>query len=391
MNRIRRALPLLVLLIAVITVVIVAGPKGQEGLPLDPGSVGPLGTKALVDTLRALGADVQVTNAAPGPDVAATLLLRDNLDDAQRRRLRDWVARGGRLVLTDPNSELAPKIVGLTQVGVFDPPLVKRCDLAALRHVERIAAGGVVYSGGEVRCFPRNRGAWLVANRMGKGVVVALGGATVFVNERLGTADNALLASALLLPKASGAGGSPPETARVTILRPPKPGEGKAGLVDLLPPRVRVAFVQLGVAFLLVVAWRARRLGKPVLERSLVRIPGSELVIAVGNLFQQTRGRRRTAALLRADLRRALAEQVGLPLSASSDAVAAALATRAMGRVDVQEVRAALDGPAPATDEDLVRLARDVERIRQAAMGEGGRVVPAGGRGYQTEGHPRVN
>lgn len=373
-GRARRALPLLVLLVAVVGVVVVAGLPGQEGPPLDPGSTGPLGAKALVDTLRELGADVRVTDAVPGPDVATALVLQDDLDDAQHRGLRDWVTQGGRLILTDPTSELAPKIGGLTQVGLLDPPLTKRCDLAALRDVERVAGGGVVYSGGETRCFPRNRGAWLVAKRMGDGVVVALGGPTVFVNERLGTADNALLATSLLIPGGQGVGGSPPGgqgvrgsppgTERVTILRPAKPGEGDASLTDLLPPRVRAAFVQLGVAFALVVAWRARRLGRPVLERTPVRIPGSELVIAVGNLLQQTRGRRRSAALLRADLRRTLTERLGLPPSTPSDAVAAAVAAR----VDPQEVRSALDGPDPATDEDLVRLARAVEGVRQALL-----------------------
>ncbi|MGH8898707.1 MAG: DUF4350 domain-containing protein [Egibacteraceae bacterium] len=363
-GRVRRALPLLVLLVAVVGVVVVAGPPGQEGPPLDPGSTGPLGTKALIDTLRELGADVRVTDAVPSPDVATALLLQDDLDDAQHGGLRDWVTQGGRLILTDPTSELAPKISGLTQVGLLDPALTKRCDLAALRDVERVAGGGVVYSGGETRCFPRNRGAWLVAKRMGDGVVVALGGPTVFVNERLGTADNALLATSLLAPGGRGVRGSSPGTARVTILRPAKPGEGDASLTDLLPPRVRAAFVQLGVAFALVVAWRARRLGRPVLERTPVRIPGSELVIAVGNLLQQTRGRRRSAALLRADLRRTLTERLGLPPSTPSDAVAAAVAAR----VDAQEVRSALDGPDPATDEDLVRLARAVEGVRQALL-----------------------
>lgn len=358
-GRLRRALPLLGLLTALAVAVAVAGPGKREGPPLDPSSTGPLGTKALVDTLRELGADVRVSDAVPTPDVATALLLQDDLDDAQRKGVRDWVARGGRLVLADPTSELAPKLAGLTEVGLLNPPLAKRCDLAVLRHVERVAASGVTYSGGEARCFPRHRGAWLVVNGMGDGAVVALGGATVFVNERLDAADNALLASALLAP-----GG----TERVTILRPPRPGEGSESLTDLLPPRVRAAFVQLGVAFLLVVAWRAPRLGKPVLERNSVRIPGSELVIAVGNLLQQTRGRRRSAALLRADLRRTLVERLGLPPSAPSDAVAAAAAARAATRIDPQAVRSALDRADPATDEDLVRLARDVEWIRQSFL-----------------------
>ncbi|MGH8906353.1 MAG: DUF4350 domain-containing protein [Egibacteraceae bacterium] len=345
------------LLAGILVAALLAGPDGQPGPPLSPRSTGPLGTKALVDLLSQLGVEVQVSDGVPATPVA--LLLADMLDDARRDGLRGWVERGGRLIVTDPGSTFAPEAVGDTVLGLIDPTIAKRCDLPALRDVERIAApGGAVYEpGAGDGCFPRNGGVWLVVRPMGEGTVVALGGPAAFVNERLGRADNALLAVALL-------GGG------VTLLEPPGPGEGDATLADLLDPRVRVALVQLAVAFLLVVAWRARRLGRPVREPVPVRIPASELVIAVGNLLAQAGGRTRGAALLRDDLRRQLADRLGLPASAPLESLAAAASARAAGRLDAAAVRSALDGPVPRTEEELVALARQLERVRRLVLGE---------------------
>ena len=366
-----RRLAVAALLVAgIVAAAVLAGPGGRDGPPLDPRSTGPLGTKALVDTLAAVGADVRIVTEIPGPDVPATLLLADLLDDPERRRLRDWVAAGGVLVVTDPRSELTPELVGATVLGFVDPTVAKGCDLPALRDVERVAAaGGAVYERTGTTCFPRNDGAWLVAEAVGEGTIVSLGGPSAFINDRIGEADNALLAVALLAPDGRGP---------VAVLEPPGPGRGEASLGDLLDPRVRAALWQLAAAFTLVAAWRSRRLGRPVLEPTATRIPSSELVVAVGNLLQQARGRRRAAALLRADLRHTLTERLGLPAGAAIETIADAAAARTAGRLDTGAVRSALDGPAPPSEDDLVRLGRDVERIRAEALGEGERMAPAG-------------
>jgi hypothetical protein len=351
----------------ILAAALLVGPRGVDGPPLDPRSTGPAGTKALVDTLAALGADVRVLPGTPGPEIRTALLLSDLLEEPERARLRAWVDGGGVLVVADPRSELTPDLAGDTAVGFVSATIAKRCELPALRDVERIAApGGGVYElvrgapPRETACFPRNDGAWLVAEPIGRGMIVALGGPGALLNEHLAKADNALLAVALLAPDGRGP---------VAVLPPPGPGEGEATLGELLDPRVRVALWQLGGAFLVVAAWRARRLGRPVLETAPVRIPAAELVVAVGNLLQQARGRSRAAALLRGSLRRALAERAGLPLDAPVDALAAAAAARAKGP-DREAVRSALDGPVPATEGDLAQLGREVEHIRRAVLGE---------------------
>ena len=157
---------------------------------------------------------------------------------------------------------------------------------AALASVGRVAApGGVVFEvperAGVQACYPRNDGAWLLVQSVGSGTVVRLGGASALVNEELGKADNGVLMASLLVPI--------PGTS-VHVLQPPLPGGGSAGLGDLIAPRVRLALWQLVVAFVLLALWRARRLGRPVVEPQPVQLPGAELVVAVGNLMQRAKG-----------------------------------------------------------------------------------------------------
>jgi hypothetical protein len=334
--------PLVGLVAIVVAAGLVLGPGGRDdGPPLDPSSSGGLGTKALVETLRALGARVDVTRSAPSPSHDTALLLADDLPDQRRRQIDAWVRAGGTLLVADPSSPLAPwERSGSTDVGLFPAQLEKRCSLPALRGVGRVAAEGAgVYDPrrssagagrlGEVaRCYPRNDGWWLVAAAAGDGNVVAVGGAGSFVNRHLDDADNAALIAALLVPRPG---------ASVAFLRPPPPGAtGRRSLAELVSPRVKSALWQLGIAFAVLALWRARRLGRPVVEPQPVQLEASELVVAVGELLQRSGNRARAAEVLREDLRR-----------------------------DVPEADALLATDAPPRDDaELVALAQRVEEIR---------------------------
>lgn len=356
--------PVLAMVGLLLAGVALLGPTGRGGgPPLDPASARGLGTKALVETLRALGGDVAVTSRAPGPAVGGTaLVLADDLDDATRRALVTWTRAGGTLVVADPSSPLVPwNREGGTQVGFLDASIDRRCAVPALRGVDRVSAtGGAVFdapTSGTTRCFPRNGGHWLVAERFGRGNLVALGGAGSFVNRHLGEANNAALLAALLVPR--------PRTP-VAFLRPPPPGAtGRQSLPELIDPRIKAALWQLAIAFGVVALWRGRRLGPPVLEPVPVELPGSELVIATGNLFHQGARRARAASLLRAGLRRSLDEVLGLPASMDDPSVAAAASMRTGGAVSADAVAGALRGPPPQTEAALVELARAVDDIRR--------------------------
>jgi Domain of unknown function (DUF4350) len=369
---VRRVLPWAALVIGVALVVVVAGRGDEEGNPLDPASPGPLGTKGLMEVLRELGGEVRVSGQRPGDGTETALLLSDDLTPGRRQGLLDWVGRGGTLVVADPSSGVtAVEQAGSTRIGLLEAEIERRCDVAALADVGRVAApGGIVFevpdgpggpgnpggppNGGPRACFPRNDGAWLLVQAVGSGTVVRLGGASVLVNQELGEADNVVLLASLLVPV---------EGTTVQVLQPPLPGGGDAGLTDLIAPRVRLALWQLVVAFVLLALWRARRLGRPVAEPQPVQLPGAELVVAVGNLLQRAKGRGQAAGLLTDDLRRSLAERLGLPPSTPADQVADTVAART--GIPREQVLRTLTRSTPGDEAELVALSQAIDTVRR--------------------------
>jgi len=365
---VRRALPWVAVVLGVALVVAVAGRGAEEGNPLDPASPGPLGTKGLVEVLRGLGGRVTVSAGQPGTGTDTALLLSDDLTPQRRQGLLDWVRRGGTLVVADPSSGVTRvEPAGSTRVGLLDAEIERRCAVPALRDAERVAApGGVVFEIPEGQgapgnrphatqaCFPRNDGAWLLVQPLGGGTVVRLGGASALVNQELGEADNAILLASLLVPV---------EGTAVQVLQPPLPGGGTAGLGDLIAPRVRLALWQLVLAFVLLALWRARRLGRPVAEPQPVQLPGAELVVAVGNLLQRAKGRGQAAGLLTDDLRRSLAERLGLPPSTPADQVADTVAERT--GIPRERVLRTLTRSTPRDEAELVALSQAADTIRR--------------------------
>lgn len=357
MSQARRWAPLLLVLAAVLVVAALTGRQAPgDGPPLDPRSTGPVGTAALVETLRLLGADVQVSADLPGSPEVVAVLLADGLGPAQHDELMAWTRAGGTLVVADPRSPLAAAVTD--SAGGFLPGATLRpdCDADVLTGIVAVEAPGAVPLSappGALACFPRADGHWLVAVGQGRGTVVSLGGPEVWTNRRIGMADNAMLAAALLAP-APGAG--------VVVLEPARPGEGEAGLLDLLDPRVPAALLQAGLGFLLFVVWRARRLGPPLTEEPTVSIPSAELVLAAGHLYHQTRARARAGALLREDLRALLRQRLGLPPGVD-DPTLVATAARVTG-LDAEHLARTLGGPDPPDDRSLTELARAVEQLR---------------------------
>ncbi len=349
---------------AAIAVAFVLGPPGGDGPRLDPSSTGPSGTKALVDTLRELGATVSVQRA--GPDATLTLppadgvilILDDTLGGGQRDRVAEWTEAGGALVLADPLSPLNPFEVGETvAVGPLEPELRRQCSVLALRGADRVVAPDGVLMPVPRRatgCYSRPDGSWLVVDPQGDGTLVVIGGAGAFTNSQLGRADNAVLAANLLAPSS--------ET-HLAVLWVQRAGSGEKSLTDLVPAGVKLGMVQLALAFVLVVLWRGRRLGRPVVEEQPVTIEGSETVSAVGRLLQRARARPQAAQILREDLRHTLAVRRGLPPDAPSDQVADVAAAR-FG-VARERVLGVLAGADPAGEDALVGLAESVESLRR--------------------------
>jgi hypothetical protein len=366
------------LALATVAGVLAVGRPGGDR-PLSPRSDERLGTSALVALAGELGADVEIGDRLPelgdegegesredrvGPDVI--VLLQDLLDDDQRTVLEDWVDGGGTLVVTDPASAFTPQVVDdFDATGDLGPArtLGGDCQIDALGDVDVAGVeprhGGVLYEppAGSDACLSDGSGAaYIVATDQGSGTVVALGGAGLLVNAALAEGENAPVAAALVAPE---------QGTELLVLEPGPLAGGNGGrsLADLVSPGVKRALVQLGLAFAVYALWRARRLGRPVAEPQPVAVAGSELVAAVGTLLDRSRSPQHAADLLRADLRRFLADRLGVPAGAPSDTLAAVAAART--GTDEAMLRWAL-GPAPiADDAGLVALADTIDRIRQ--------------------------
>lgn len=364
--------------VGVLLLVLAAGRPAGKGQPLDPSGTGPLGARALVLLLSEpaagapSGADVAVSARPPSSDRSTAVLLRDTLGDDRRAAVRSWVESGGTLVVTDPSSPLGmvqPLFSPVTGAGGADV-LTDRCEavpaLTGIRSVD--AAGALVYDrksreAGAVGCFGDGDGDFLVATPLGRGTVVALGGAGLWVNENLAKKGNAGLAVALLAPR--------PGT-RVVVLSDFAADAGEVGaadprgkgILDVLPPGTRVAAGELVLAFGVAILWRGRRLGRPVHEVQPAAVPGSELVVAVANLHQVAGHRRQAAAVLARRAQRVLADRLGVPAGTPAPELARIAASRT--RTDAAEALAALVPPDPPDDEALVRTAAATDRAMAA-------------------------
>ena len=356
--------------IAVVVVLVVLALVGRDdsrvtGPSLSPASVGGDGTKAMVLLLQRFGATARVGDSLPRSDDRVALVLRDRFSDAEHDQVRAWVAAGGTLVDADPTSDLTEAAVA----DVNATTLVRAtCDIAGLDGVDQLSLGpvddgpdasnGSLYrvGDGSRQCFGGDGHAYIVQVPHGLGSIISIGGANPFTNARLDESDNAVLVTDLLLAHGS----------TVAIIDPNRAGRGTTPLIDLLPTRVVEAVLQLLVAFVVYALWRARRLGKPIVEHQPVAIAGSRLVDAVGRLYQRTGSLAQAAHDLRVELRRLLSQRYGLAAGAPPELIAEVVAART--GLDRDRVRWAV-GDWPIPDEaTLVQLAAELDAIRQEVL-----------------------
>jgi hypothetical protein len=136
-----------------------------------------------------------------------------------------------------------------------------------------------------------------------------------------------------------------------------------ASVLDLIPENVRWIVWQLWLVVLLVALWKGRRLGPLVAEELPVVVRASETVEGRGRLYRSHRARDRAAAALRTAILQRLLPRLGLGPDAPAPAVVMTVAERS--RADPGFVSYYLFGPPPATDNDLLQLARALDEIER--------------------------
>ncbi|MBV8350207.1 MAG: DUF4350 domain-containing protein [Mycolicibacterium sp.] len=353
-------------LLALLVIVVVAAigtylTAPREGGRMDADSTGPQGAHALVALLRDRGVDVVVAHNVGDVEKAARpdslLLVAESyflVNDDVVRRLAD--VPGNRLLIepvTTLREALAPAI-RLTSDNTMggDPD----CDLPEAVRAGRVKFGlSPTYQAAGatpvIRCYD---GA-VVRYRDGDRTITAVAGSDFMTNSGLLKEGNAALAMNLAgqLPR--------------LIWFAPQRFEGEksraADIVDLIPHNVGWMIAQLVLVVVLVAWWRGRRMGPLVAENLPVVVRASETVEGRGRLYRSRRARDRAADALRTAALQRMLPRLGLGPNAGPSAVVGAIAERSRAGHDA--VHHTLYGAPPATDTDLVNLARELDEIER--------------------------
>ncbi|MDT4925482.1 MAG: hypothetical protein QOG01_3195 [Pseudonocardiales bacterium] len=346
----------------IVGAVLVATLSDHPGRPLDPASAHKDGSKALARLLHDYGTPVLTTTsldtAMQGGTGPATVVVTapDDYSSDQLRRLAGVAAR---VVLVRPDTRA---------VAAASPQITPKADPAFVTFPDcaepGAAATGPISLPGDARAYDPGAsgatscfgGVLLVAPRL-----VILGSAEALQNDHLAEPGVAALDINAITDSR--------RVHSVVWLLPggDTEGPGPASLWALFPDSAYRAFGWLIALGVLIVLWRARRLGGVVTEPLPVVVRSAELVEGHGRLYARAGARDRAAAALRHATSVRLAARLGLPRGAPADQVAVAVAP-VVGRSPA-ETAGILAGPPPADDAALMRLAHDLDHLEAAASG----------------------
>ena len=358
----------LIIVIAAIVIGVLHRPPGNSYL--DPGSTGGSGSHALADVLTRLGHQVTTvtsTGSAVAAASAGTTLVITSPADLSRPDLAALANVPASVLLVEPDRAALAAFgsglrIALDGVPVASTPAA--CTLQAAVLAGTADMGGTTLTvpgrvaGGIQQCYPVGGHPSLVQVALRGRLVTMLGTGAPLTNSALASQGNAAL-TIDLLPSHRIVWLVPPASAVPAAAGPATP----RSFYSLVPFGAYLVAIQLAVALLLAVAWRARRLGPLVAEPLPVVVRAAETVEGHARLYQSRRARARAAGALRQGVISRLSPLAGLPVTASRDAVVAALAQRsAWTQARVAEL---LYGPAPASDRALVELASDLDRFER--------------------------
>jgi hypothetical protein len=356
---------------AVLTVVVLAVIAGigayltapRPGGTMDPASTSPVGARALVTLLRDFGVEVVVADSIADVERAArpdTLILVAQSQYLTDSAVLDRLAKApGDLLLVQPTARTREALMPGIRISVastFDSS--PNC---ALREANR--AGSVrfgpsdTYKATDGRPMTSCYDGVLIRYRDNGRTVTAVGSTDFMTNGSLLQAGNAALAMNL-------AGDRPR-----LIWYAPHHIEGETSsssstsIFDLFPENVSWIVWQLCLVVLLVALWKGRRPGPLVAEELPVVVRASETVEGRGRLYRSRRARDRAAQALRTATLQRLLPRLGLGAGTPAPAVVTTVAQRT--GADTGFVSYHLFGPPPATDNDLLQLARALDEIER--------------------------
>jgi hypothetical protein len=362
----RRYRVVVLVVVAILLVVVgigIARSRGAQGR-LDPRSADPDGGRALAVLLG--DRDVQVDRATDptaaaaglGPRAVVFAPVPGLLDDAQARSF--GAATSGSIVLVGPDVDQLAAITdditapSFAVTGIRSP----ECDDPAAVAAGDVLIGGATYeSSSGTRCYAdgADRAPMIVGTTRGGARLVVLGTGSMLTNARLDEDGNAALGINLL-----GGDGSADELRWLVPAPGTASGESEQ---SILPDWVLLVG-------LLIVLWRGRRLGPPVVEPLPVVVRSAEAVEGRSRLYRRAQARDRAAGALRAGALARIVPRLGIDPPAGGEPSTAAVVGTVAARSGQSEpyVHATLFGPPPVDDAGLVALADSLDSIVHATL-----------------------
>jgi hypothetical protein len=334
----------------------------RPGARMDPESTDPDGAHALVALLRDGGVEVVVANSIADVEQAArpgTLILVAQSQYLTDDALLDRLAKApGDLLLVEPTARTREALMPGVRMSVekisFDSD--PNCTLREANRAGTVRFGpSDTYQAKDGRTMTRCYDGVLIRYRDDGRSVTAVGNTDFMTNGGLLQAGNAALAMNLA--------GDRPRLVWYAPHRIEGETSSPASLFDLIPENVTWIVWQLCLVVLLVALWKGRRPGPLVAEELPVVVRASETVEGRGRLYRSRRARDRAAAALRTATVQRLLPRLGLGPGAPATAVVTTVARRS--GADPGLVSYHLFGPPPATDDDLLQLARALDEIER--------------------------
>ena len=291
-------------------------PSGKDGSAY---ATQPRGAAAYAELVRRAGHPVgylrDALEEAPLDPNATIVVLDADLEHAERAALARFVRDGGRLVTggEDAGRGVVSRAPRWSSKGArVARPTVPVPETRGVRRVHSAAAGGFDALGGALPALGDDP-ALLAVTRSGSGRALLLADSSPLQNRLLARADNAALGLAL-----AGAPGRPVKFVESVH------GFGRATGLAALPGRWQLGLVVAGLAALVLLLSRARRLG-PAEQAGVEPTPARrEHVEALALALQRAREPRVALAPVRAAARSQVIRRGALHPEASDDVVAEA-------------------------------------------------------------------
>lgn len=334
---------------------------------LDPDATDPSGSHALATLLAEQGVTVvRVTSAqaaadalATAPDTGLVIAPTAPLSGRMVAAVRD--AHPAYTVLLQPDDATLAAMAPWAAQGASrtsTDEIAAGCDWYVAVAAGPLPQDGATYSTGRSDVSSCWGGGVLDTGRGSGGEVVTLVGlAGALTNQHLAESGNAAMALGTLGRTRTLVWWLPSTADPLQF----DPGT-EVGIGDLVPSWVRWALVQVGLAILVAVWWRARRLGRVVLEPLPVVVRATESVEGRARLYRRGHARDTAAAALREASLARLRTRLALPSTATTDVVVAAVSGRT-GRPGSEVAALLAPGSSPTDDAGLTGLADALDAL----------------------------